>query len=98
MLSDFDKFNPTGSGGDFGVFDQWPQVNTATFTMEFCRLKYRGKSKREGNCDVKFSGDDKENASFASLFTAVCCCSQLKMKVSILVVVIVCPDIQDSGK
>ena len=33
MLSDLDnKFNPSGSGGDFGVFDQWLQVSMARFT------------------------------------------------------------------
>lgn len=27
VLSDLDdNFNPTGSGVDFGVFDQWPEV------------------------------------------------------------------------
>jgi len=75
VLSDLDdKFNPSGSGGDFGVFDQWLQVSVARFTKVLLvagkNIEEKAKEKATVTSNSN-TGDDKEKASCLSLFTAI---------------------------
>lgn len=76
MLSDLDnKFNPSGSGGDFGVFDQWLQVSMARFTKVLLvageNIEGKAKEKATVTSNSNTGGDDEEKASCPSLYTAI---------------------------
>ena len=75
MLSNLDnKFNPSRSGGDFGVFDQWLQVSMARFTKVLLvageNIEWKAKEKATVTSNSN-TGDDKEKASCPSLLSAI---------------------------